>query len=48
MTAHQIRQGRAGSIRAAILVLGVVAGLWGGMKLDQWATSHNAARVEAE
>jgi hypothetical protein len=47
MTAHQIRQARAGSIRAAIVILAVVSGLWGGMKLEQWATAHNAARIEA-
>ena len=44
---REVAAGRAGSIRAAILILGVVAGLWGGIKLEQWATAHIAALVEA-
>ena len=46
--AKRINRTRAGSIRAAIVVLAVTIGLWGGMKLEQWATAHNYARVWSE
>ena len=48
MIPHHIRQGRAGSIRMALGMLFIVFIIWGGMKLEQWATAHNGALVEAE